>query len=182
MVGKCIWIKQRVLNLKELEWIMELGHGILFSRASRTEQWKREKECLVIVYIQTSQPVCRLRVILDALYESKPTRRLRNLPTFFTARKRWSQDSNSSLPVSKSCVLEPLHCAVSSNFRPLHFLWKTVNQLYLQIDFSAPCCCVNQNRHLTDTDSRSLGTIGSVSSYMWIYPSSEVVNTLIPWI
>lgn len=45
-------------------------------------------------------------------------------PQLFTARKCWSQDSNSSLPVSKSCVLEPLHGAVSSkdNFRPLHFL------------------------------------------------------------
>lgn len=129
------------------------------------EQRKREGECLVPVCIQTSQAVCRLCVILDTLYESKPTWRLRNLPTCFTARKCWSQDSNSSLPVSKSCVLEPLHGAVSSkaNFCPFHFLWKTVNKLYLQIDFSAPCCCVSQNRHLTDTGSRSLGTIGSVS-------------------
>lgn len=165
MVGKCFLIKQRVLNLKELEWVMEVGHGILFSRASRTERWKSEKGCLVVEYIQTSQPVCRLCVILDTSYESKPTQRLHTLPTFFTARKCWSQDSNSSLPVSKSCVLEPLHGAVSSkdNFRPFHFLWKAVNKLCLQIDFSAPCCCVHQNGHVTDTGSRSLGTIGSVS-------------------
>lgn len=61
--------------------VMEVGHGIC-----SPEQRKREGECLVPVCIQNSQAVCRLCVILDTLYESKPTWRLRNLPTCFTAR------------------------------------------------------------------------------------------------